>query len=69
MACTLGNCAALVFGLTVTGRVLDRIGPFPTMALADLARATAFTGFLLSTNLVEIGVFGFVSSSGLHLWL
>jgi Major Facilitator Superfamily len=56
-AVTVGGCAALVFGTTVTWRVIDRIGPFRTKALAGVCGAPAFVGYLITRNLAEVALF------------
>jgi hypothetical protein len=55
-AVTVGGCAALVFGTTVTWRVVDRIGPFRTKALAGVCDIPAFIGYLITRNLAEVAV-------------
>jgi hypothetical protein len=56
-AVTVGGCAALAFGTTVTWRVVDRIGPFRAKALAGVCDVPAFVGYLVTHNLTEVAVF------------
>lgn len=56
-AVTVGGCVALLFGTTVTWRVIDRIGPFRAKVLAGVCGAPAFVGYLITRNLTEVAVF------------
>jgi hypothetical protein len=56
-AITVGGCVALVFGTTVTWRIIDRIGPFRAKALGGVCNVPAFIGYLITHNLVEVAVF------------
>jgi hypothetical protein len=62
-AVTVGGCAALVFGTTVTWRVIDRIGPFRTKMLAGICGALAFIGYLITRNLTEVVVFSALAAT------
>src|SRR5437588_687375 len=68
-AVTVGGCAGLVFGTTVTWRVIDRIGPFRTKALAGVCNATAFIGYLITHNLAEVAAFSALAASAANLFL
>ncbi|MBO0884330.1 MAG: hypothetical protein J2P17_29180, partial [Mycobacterium sp.] len=67
-AVTIGECAALVFGATVTWRVVDRIGPFRTKALAGLCSVPAFIGYLVTHNLAEVAVFSALAAMATSLF-
>jgi hypothetical protein len=62
-AVTVGGCVALVFGTTVTWRVVDRIGPFRTKALAGVCDVPAFVGYLITHNLAEVAVFSALAAA------
>lgn len=62
-AVTFGGCVALVFGTTVTWRVVDRIGPFRTKTLAGVCDVPAFAGYLITHNLIEVAVFSALAAT------
>jgi hypothetical protein len=62
-AVTVGGCAALVFGTTVTWRVVDRIGPFRTKALAGVCDVPAFVGFSITHTLAQVAVFSALAAT------
>src|ERR1700722_3903998 len=67
-AVTVGGCAGLVFGATVTWRVLDRIGPFRTKAVAGVCAVPAFMGYLITNNLAEVAVFSALAAMAAKLF-
>jgi Major Facilitator Superfamily len=67
-AVTVGGCAALVFGTTVTWRVIDRIGPFRAKALAGVCDVPAFVGYLVTHNLAEVAVFSALAATAASLF-
>jgi MFS family permease len=68
VAATVGNTGALFAGAVVSGRVLDRLGPFRTMALSGVVGAAAFLGFLLTTTLTEVALFCFAASMAANMF-
>jgi hypothetical protein len=56
IAVAVGGCAALVFGTTASWRVVDRIGPLRTKALAGVCDVPAFVGYLITHNLAEVAM-------------
>jgi hypothetical protein len=67
-AVTAGGCVGLVFGTTVTWRVVDRIGPFRTKALAGVCDVPAFVGYLITNNLAEVAAFSALAAMAASLF-
>jgi hypothetical protein len=67
-AVTIGGCVGLVFGTTVTWRVVDRIGPFRTKALAGVCDVPAFVGYLITDDLAEVAVFSALAAMAASLF-
>jgi MFS family permease len=68
IAATVGNMGALILGAAVSGRVLDRLGPFRTMALSGVVGTGAFLGFLVTTTLAAVALFSFVAAMAANLF-
>jgi hypothetical protein len=68
IAVTAGSSVALVGNATLVWRVVDRLGPMRTKALAGLVAAPAFFGYLFTHNLIEIAVFAVLAASGDNLF-
>lgn len=68
VAATLGNTGALILGLLVSGRIVDRFGPFRTMALAGVAGCGAFLGFLGTHTLAQVAIFSFAAALSANLF-
>jgi len=68
VAATLGNTGALIFGVLVSGRTVDRFGPFRTMALAGVGASGAFVGFLCTHTLAQVAIFSFAAALSANLF-
>ncbi|GBE65397.1 hypothetical protein MFM001_18590 [Mycobacterium sp. MFM001] len=68
VAATVGNTGALFVGAVVSGRVLDRLGPFRTMTVSGMLAAGAFLGFLTTTTLAAAALFCFAASMAANMF-